>query len=274
MSLSAPDGFSFPGRMIEIDGQEFVYGYPNKMLFNNRAPKDFIDNKVKLMDAMSQYFHVPETLIFSKKTTWSSSMVFNKVLERIQDPDSAIKFPIILKPDHDSRSRGVNIISDQDALYQVLSNLKPEEFRGDNILVQQCINSADEYRALFFKGKCYAAYSRYPFNNILGVVGDDERHLLQDSKSLSDLDKMAAYLYNDFNVEYIGLDVRRDREGALWVLEGNSSPMGLDILENEIPDGMEIVDSLSFDMIAFLKEKAAQMNARAVPNYPALENTN
>lgn len=247
----APDGFAYPRRSILVNGQSFIFAF-GQTPFNSHDAKKFIDDKARLYEAVHSVINCPETIIYNR----SNPPDKQKILDAVDDENSAIKFPLIVKLNRESKSKGVFIVSNEDDLQNALENLNEIQGDSDKILVQQCIYEAKEYRAVCFRGQMMFGYNRFPFNNLRGVFGQEKRHALEDPDLVERINAMAEYLYKHHAVEYVGLDLRLDPQNTFWLLEGNSSPLGLPIVANELPNGKKIIKNLTDCLLNALEEKS------------------
>ena len=193
-------------------------------------------------------YNAPQGIIVSKLDT-------TKLLKRLKVPfipktvfdrDEAakeLKFPIIAKASNTFQSRGVE---------KVATKAELKKLPGGFDIYQEQINIEEEFRIVFFRGKCkpgialVAAYRRDPLNSKAKDLRTNEagmyhERLMDRPKSNFSWTQVSPYTYKKINMEQCyaiasvifhlnptlnvaGLDIAVDKDGMHWFIECNSTP--------------------------------------------------
>lgn len=88
-----------------------------------------------------------------------------------------------------------------------------------------------------------------------GVV----RREVTDPAIIEQIDSIADRLHEDYGVCYVAFDMKCDRDGKMWVLEGNVAPLGLDEIERQMPNGGALIHAMAEKMLDKVMAHAPQL---------------
>lgn len=254
------------GRDYIVDGIRFTFS-GGQTPFNSAQANRFINDKWEVSQALRIRTNTPHTEKFEKDSVLSNDEMVAEIMVKIESETHPFNFPIVIKPNNGSLSENVFIVKNESTLRYAIETARCKDRNGDKVLVQQYIGPAKEYRAICLDGQCIFAYEK----NIDDAVESQEPNPIyrQGSKAvlvvnpalLKQFSDIATGLHQDHGVQYVGLDIRVDENNMSWVLEGNSSPMGLKRVIWDIENGRDIIDSLCDRMISKMQNIANAQNA-------------
>ena len=142
--------------------------------------------------------------------------------------------------------------------------IRGEYGQGDKMLVQQYLGDENgifrEIRGICLDGECMLAYERVTDQDIPRDVLTNpsawpgaKRQEVNDPDITAQIEKLAEHLYYQHGVSYVAFDMKCDRHGRMWLMEGNIAPMGLDDLERDLPNGRAFIEKLTNRMIDKIK---------------------
>ncbi|PCJ97503.1 MAG: hypothetical protein COA45_09550 [Zetaproteobacteria bacterium] len=244
---------------IEFAKKSHSFSFGNTP-FNSENANSFINDKWALYESTHDAFPFPYTEAIEKESVQKHDDIQQNILRQISDDQHPFTFPLILKPNSGSLSRNVFLVHDDNALLEAIKTIRTESDQGGKLLVQQYIGSPDtpdrEIRALCLDGECMITYERVTSQNIPAdkitnpsLWPDVQRIGVLDPQILEQINKIAQYLHEHHDVNYVGLDLKCTQDGKIWLIEGNSSPMGFQDIENEMENGKQLIHSLTNSML-------------------------
>ncbi len=267
---------------ISIDfkqqSHDFLFGHTP---FNPKDAEELVRDKWSMYQKTKDALPWPHTEMLHKTSKKTTDDVTAEIITKINDPEHPFTFPLVLKPNRGSLSRNVHIAHDEDELHSAIKSVRSEGSQGALMLIQEYLGDDDgfypEFRAVCFDGKAIITFDRRTDQDIPADVLTDPGHWpgvalseVKDEKILNQMNDIAAYLKEEHGVSYIAFDMKRDREGNVWVMEGNTSPMGYYRIENDLPEGRERITELTDLMIAKIQATTAPpANAANDENYRA-----
>lgn len=242
----------------------FMFG---RTPFNSDAARQLIDDKLEVYNALRGRFPVPYTEAIEKSSDRTSDDIRSDILTKINNDHHYFQFPIVIKPNMGSLAHHVFIAEDSESVLNALEQIRSDSRHGDQILIQQFMGDEDgayrEMRAICLDGESQIIFERDTEHAIPNDIANPDRwpgvkfkHIV-DPQIITQVDQIAKYLYEKKDVSYVAFDLKCDREGKIWVLEGNSSPMGLSRLERELSNGRDLISKLTDQMIAKMSDQEA-----------------
>jgi len=239
-----------------IDGIHFKFNGSNAP-FNSEESNLFINDKWALFERIKWKINTPHTEAFSK--SHSKADIFDELIAKIESETHPFTFPIVIKPNNGSLSKNVHIVQNEEELRIAIANNKEDLDNGELILAQQYIGPAKEYRAICLDGKCVFAFEKnidmaYPSDRANPIYQVGSKAIITDDNDiLSQFEDIADHLKKEHGVNYVGLDLRMDENDQIWLLEGNSSPMGLKRITIDVENGRQIISNLCALMLKKLR---------------------
>lgn len=146
--------------------------------------------------------------------------------------EAAITYPLVVK--RNSGSRGVHVYrcDDPTCVRKALGEIFRQGRKGYDYvaIAQDCLTINQEYRVVSYRGEIAFAYRKTggapgSNGNISPLHTDGGKaSLLADQKELKSIASFLRPLHENSLLMYGGLDVIRDTNGELWLLEVNSAP--------------------------------------------------
>lgn len=262
-----------PALSIRANGQEFDFVF-SQSPFNDEAAIALIVDKESAQEALSSHILMPATTIFSK----SESLHDITALVQSMIASGEMEYPIVVKPNKESLSKGVFIVRDDAELQECVTRCSEISHSSGSILVQEYIPSDTELRVMFFEGEVIGIINKNLANIENTRVGpgvEDEWgkvFLIHDEELKDRLTEITRFLTEQHGLVYGGLDVRIDaRNGDLYLLEANPAPMGYEILEFKLEGGQEIIDKITSKMLDKIV-RDSQPALKSTPNVMAAMN--
>lgn len=248
-----------PEVVFDVGGEEkrFFFG---KTPFNDEAASETVSDKWKLYRTLRDEIPLPYTEYVSKKDERRDADIRDAVLKKIADPQHDFSFPLIVKPSGGSLSRNVFIARDVEQLDRAIASNRADPDNGPGILFQQYLGDSQglfrEIRGICLDGKTMIAYDRVTHMDIPDDVVTDPAHWpgvvrreVNEPDIIAQIDAIAEHLYENYGVSYVAFDMKCDREGRMWVLEGNVAPLGLDEIERQMPNGGALIRAMTGKML-------------------------
>ena len=260
-------------------GEDFRFAFGHTP-FNSPQAERLISDKWQMFQTLRDELPLPYTETIAKNDPRSDAEISESVVSQTSDKWHPFSFPVVVKPSEGSLSRNVFIAKDREQLIQAIHANRMDSSNGHGILFQQYLGDEQglfrEIRGLCFDGKTRLAYERTPpetLSSAQSLVSDPAmiaqpgvvRGEVTDPAILAQIDAIAEHLYENYGVAYIAFDMKCDRSGKMWVLEGNVAPMGLDAIEREIPNSRLFLRNLTDDML----DKVITLSPQIVPNAAA-----
>ncbi|GAB4174706.1 MAG: hypothetical protein Fur005_36560 [Roseiflexaceae bacterium] len=150
----------------------------------------------------------------------------------VADIAEQFDMPVIVKRNRGMRGKGVfRCGTTQDVAAAVASIFRRQSYHYDFMaLAQQHIDIRDEYRVLFLDGQLQFAYEKnIDQANFIGNLSrlhwqGARAILVEDPALLARIAETFAPLFAHVPLHFCGLDVARDAEDRLWLIEANTSP--------------------------------------------------
>jgi len=235
--------------------------------FNSDQANHFINDKWEVSQALRIRTNTPHTENFEKNSAFCNDEIVADLMQKINSESHPFYFPLVIKPNNGSLSENVYIVEDEDALRSAIETVRQNDQNGSMVLAQQYIGPAKEYRVICLDGQCLLAYEKNIDDAPITATEPNPIYrqgskvvLVEDPALLSQFTDIAMGLYQDHGVQYVGLDIRVDANDLAWVIEGNSSPMGLKRVIWDIEDGRAIIDNLCDKMISKMQNIAKIQN--------------
>ena len=149
-----------------------------------------------------------------------------KAIQRLFD------YPVVLKRNAGSRGEHVYLCENRTRVKKALAEIFRQGRKGYDYvaIAQDYVAISHEYRVISYRGEVAFAYRKTGGasgrdGNISPLHTEGGRaDLLEDSKELRSLSAFLRRLHQRSLLNYGGIDVVRDREGNLCLLEVNSAP--------------------------------------------------
>ncbi len=279
-AVAEHDGISESPRVtVENGGLTNVFFFGSTP-FNTPAARKIIDDKWTLYRAAQGHVPRPHTEAFLKNDPRSNEDVLASIMGHIEDDAHRLNFPIILKPNSGSLAKDVFLANSPEEALHAISTIRQNTSWGDYLLAQQYLGDEQgpfpEVRAMCLDGECLIMYERtidQADDADAAIWGGETIQATENPLLKAQAQRLARHLHQIHDISYIGLDLKVDREGRIWLLEGNSSPMGLEKIKNQIPNGQALIDNLTdriLDKLDMHARSAAQtealMDRIAAPN--------
>lgn len=255
-----------PALNIHANGRDYEFVF-SQSPFNDKAVVDMVIDKARAQEVLSSHILMPETKVFSKEEGVTS--ITGSIRAALDCGE--LVYPLVVKPNKESLSKGVFIMRDESELEESLKRCAEISHSSRSILVQEYIPSDMELRVMFFEGEVMAIINKNLADIEQGRDGpgvEDEwgkAALVWDEDLKQQLEEMTAYLSDCQGLVYGGLDIRVDsRNGDLYLLEANPAPMGYEILEFSLEGGQDIIDRITSRML----DKILQDNRPAMHTAP------
>lgn len=147
-------------------------------------------------------------------SSYNSNNLFEEISKYIQE---SLQYPIVIKPNDRSLNKGVSLIHNDEELMCYL-NSNEREF--PDLLVQQYIRDAKEYRIFIHKGQIKYLYEKTE-GNFLKEPGSIEKYKKDNFQSI--FTEFASVLSKKLNAPLIGADVFVKNDEVI-VIELNANP--------------------------------------------------
>lgn len=240
-------------------GADFRFGFGHTP-FNTKEAERLISDKWEMYQTLGHALPLPYTDIVAKSDPRSDHDIAADIAAKALDASTPLSFPLVVKPSAGSLSRNVFIVKDQDQFMQAIHANRADSSNGDGILVQQYLGDAQglftEMRAICLDGRTHVAFDRTTEADIPDEVLTDPALWpgvalteIHDPAVLAQIDVIAEHLYENYGVSYVTFDMKRDRAGKVWVLEGNVAAMGMEAMQYGLKNGRSLVPGLAEKML-------------------------
>ncbi len=259
-AASVHDGVSeSPQVTVETGGLKKVFAFGSTP-FNSQKAKALIDDKRALYEATEGHVMRPYTEAFHKQDPRSDQQLLDAITARIEDDSNQLSFPLILKPNAGSLANDVFVAKTPEEAQNALTVIRNNASWGEYVLVQQYLGDEQgpypEIRAMCLDGECLIMYQRAIDGDAPEIWQGENIQAIENEWITAQVERLAHALKDEHDIEYIGLDLKIDRNGHLWLLEGNSSPMGLEKVKHQIPNGQALIDGLTGRILDKLSREA------------------
>ncbi len=248
-----------PEITFHYGGADFRFGFGHTP-FNTKAAEQLISDKWEMYQSLGHVLPLPYTGIVAKNDPRSDNDIAAEIAAKAADSSSPFSFPLVVKPSAGSLSRNVFIVKDQDQLVQAIHANRADSSNGDGILIQQYLGDEQglftEMRAICLDGRTHIAFDRTTEADIPDDVLTDPARWpgvvlteVTDPAITSQIDVIAEHLYENYGVSYVTFDMKRDRTGKVWILEGNVAAMGMEAMQYGLQNGRTLVPGLAEKML-------------------------
>lgn len=252
---------------IEFNQKTFDFQFGHTP-FNSEAAEKLMRDKRALYDATKDFISWPHTEAIPKRSDVSMDERVGSIKAQIDDPTHPFKWPIIIKPSEGTLSRHVYHCDNEDELREGLNRVSTDSGHGDHVLVQQCLGDEaglfTEMRAFCFDGHTAFIFDRQtdaeiPHELLTNPTQWPGLRLsqIQDEDIVAQTDAIASHMKEQHGAVYFAIDVMCDRDGKIWMMEANSSPMSFAKIETSLEGGPHLINSLTEEMIAAIKTRAS-----------------
>jgi len=246
---------------VEVNGRS--YAFVNWTTpFNTHSVMKLCQDKDYFYSFYHDVVHMPKTISFlnpysdSQYAQYLDSATIYGIIEQIE---ADFSYPLIVKKNRGSWGSNVFKVENRRELEKGLLEIySASSSRSDYIgLAQEFIDVDVEYRVIFFYGEYQFAYEK------IGGEGDDFENIsplhtegskaqyVANATTIQAISDFCAPLFDKHMIQFCGLDIARDKEGKLWLIEANSSPGFDHIIRHE---GDELVVQLYEKMLNQLAE--------------------
>ncbi len=247
--------------IFEERSADFEFGHTP---FNPEGAERLVRDKWSLYRKTQDELPWPHTESVHKTSARTNQDIRDDVVRKIADPGHPFEFPIVLKPNKGSLSRNVFIANDENELLESIQTVRNDGSNGALMLIQQYLGDEQglfrEIRGICLDGETVIAYEKATDQDIPRELVTNpahwpgvKRHAVDDAEIIQQIDDIAQHLYQEHGVSYIAFDTKCDRDGNIWLIEGNSAPMGLYYVEHELENGSERIRTLTDKMLDKVK---------------------
>lgn len=252
---------------IEFNKKTFDFAF-GRTPFNTEASEKLMRDKWAFYNATKDSINWPHTQAIPKQDDVSVQQRVQQITAQIDDPYHPFVWPIILKPSEGTLSRHVYHCENEEDLRSGLENVSKDRSHGDHVLVQQCLGDENglftEMRAFCFDGHTAFIFDRQtdaeiPHELLTNPTQWPGLRLSQirDEHIVAQTDAIARTLKEQHGAVYFAIDVMCDRDGKVWMMEANSSPMSFAKIEAQLDGGANLINGLTEEMIAAIKARAS-----------------
>lgn len=248
-----------PEVVFMLGEQQFRFFF-GKTPFNDPQADRLISDKWLLFQTVGDELPLPYTEYLDKNDPRDDAALVEPVLRKVEDPQHPLAFPLVVKPSEGSLSRNVYIARNAAELTRAIRANRDDPDNGQGILLQHYLGDQSglfrEIRGICLDGQTMIAYERTTQEEIPDAVLTDPAHWpgvvrteVTDPAIIAQIDSIADRLHEDYGVCYVAFDMKCDRDGKMWVLEGNVAPLGLDDIERQMPNGGSLIRAMTDRML-------------------------
>ena len=249
--------FIFNGSASPFNSSSMAQIARSKILFY-QLMRDVVNSAHDFALSRSVAYFAPGQFDYDDTATYKNAASIDAI---ISSAESEFDYPVVVKPDKGSRGRAVSKVSNSRKLRAGLQEVFfGQACQDSTAVVQEHIQISKEFRAICFEGKCVVLYEKnaddaQPGENLNRIYWEGARPVLvEDDLMKRKCDRLAQLLYNNYGFVHYGLDIALDQEGVLWLIEANSSPMGLGRLETYY--GTELIEDITDKMMKRIVRQA------------------
>ncbi|MDZ4719550.1 MAG: hypothetical protein SH847_13935 [Roseiflexaceae bacterium] len=227
------------GNLIEVSHANQTHLFVNWTTpFNSHAIAKLCTDKEYFYRIVHPIVPMPATIGYVNPSTvkYHSYVSFNSTEAIANDILAHFATPVIVKMNRGTTGINVFFCNSFDEIQQRLEQIfnRNSSLFDYVALAQQYISIQREYRVIYLDGVLQFAYeknidqatfagnlSRLHWNGARAVVVDD-------AQMLAEIHALCAPLFERLPLRFCGLDIARDEQGRLWMIEANSSP-GFDV---------------------------------------------
>lgn len=131
-----------------------------------------------------------------------------------------LQFPLVVKPNNSSFSKGLSLVSNAKELNSVLTNNPDQKW-----IIQQYIQG-QEYRVVTVNDKIMLVYPKIGNARFYNSIIQDYRPKNLNQPKLVELfQPIVNKLFSNLNLKFAGLDIIIDKQGTPFLIELNANPV-------------------------------------------------
>lgn len=221
--------------------EEQHYFQLNRTPFNNEAMAALCRDKEHQYECLNQQVQMPKTMGFldyNTKDHYQKYLRHNSQAAVVEAIEQNFDYPVVVK--QNKGALGINVFKckNREQVKHALNTIfNKQDLHYDYIaLAQQCIEVEQEFRVVFFDGEPVLCYERYFGEAEFGAQYWETNEGRAISLENSDL---ADRVLKEFGpavslpgLRYVGLDIVRDKNDQLYLLELNSGPQVNHFIQN------------------------------------------
>jgi len=219
---------------LKQGGEE--YYFVNYMTpFNSASVAEIFKDKEYTYQLLNGKINTPRTFGFVSphcEEKYKKYLSFPDIESIVLEVNKNFSFPVILKRNRGAGGNNVFLCKTREQIKEALEiifNVNSKDY--DYVaLAQEYIEIAHEYRAVFCKEKLVLLYekdkSQAKFAGNLSPLhweGANAKHII-NPKLMSEMEDFVKPVFAEIAINYAGLDIALDKNGAYWLIEINSSP--------------------------------------------------
>ncbi|MEG4047964.1 YheC/YheD family protein [Microcoleus sp. Pol17_C1] len=219
---------------LKQGGEE--YYFVNYMTpFNSASLAEIFKDKEYTYQLLNGKINTPRTLGFVSRhceEKYKKYLSFPDIESIVLEVNKKFTFPVILKRNRGAGGNNVFLCESREqikAALEIIFNVNSKDY--DYVaLAQEYIEIAHEYRAVFCKEKLVLLYekdkSQAKFAGNLSPLhweGAKAEHIINPNL-MSEIEDFVKPVFAEIAINYAGLDIALDKNGAYWLIEINSSP--------------------------------------------------
>lgn len=212
--------------------------------FNPQSVMKLCQDKDYFYTFYQDVVQMPQTVSFLNPYTddkYAEYLSSNTIFGIVEQIETAFSYPLIVKKNRGSWGSNVFKVANRRELEKGLLDIfNMSSSRFDYIgLAQAFIDVAVEYRVVFLQGEYQFAYEKIEgdgeFAENLSPLHTEgsKAQYVTDEAIQKGLTNFCAPLFNKLMIPFCGLDIARDKQGELWLIEANSSPGFDHIIKHE-----------------------------------------
>jgi glutathione synthase/RimK-type ligase-like ATP-grasp enzyme len=219
---------------LKHGGKEY-YFVNYRTPFNSASVAEIFKDKEYTYQLLNGKINTPITLGFVSpqcEEKYKKYLIFPDIESIVLEVNKKFSFPVILKRNRGSGGNNVFLCKTIEQIKEALEiifNVNSKDY-DDVALAQEYIEIAHEYRAVFCKEKLVLLYdkdkSQAKFAGNLSPLhweGAKAKHII-NPKLMSEIEDFVKPVFAEIAINYAGLDIALDKNGAYWLIEINSSP--------------------------------------------------
>ena len=246
---------------VEVNGRS--YAFVNWTTpFNTHSIMKLCQDKDYFYTFYQDVVRMPKTLSFLNPYSdqkYARYLDSTTIFGTIKQIEAAFSYPLVVKKNRGSWGSNVFKVENLRELEKGLLDIfNMSSSRFDYVgLAQEFIDVEAEYRVIFLNGNYQLGYEKIGgegdyFDNLspLHTEGSKAQYVTDEvtKQAISDF---CAPLFDKLMIPFCGVDIAKDKQGKLWLIEANSSPGFDHIIRHE---GDERVIQLYETMLKQLAE--------------------
>ena len=202
--------------------------------FNSASVAEIFKDKEYTYQLLNGKINTPRTLGFVSpqcEEKYKKYLSFPDIESIVLEVNKKFAFPVILKRNRGAGGNNVFLCKTREQIKEALEiifNVNSKDY--DHVaLAQEYIEIAHEYRAVFCKEKLVLLYekdkSQAEFAGNLSPLhweGAKAKHIINPTL-MSEIQDFVKPVFAEIAINYAGLDIALDKNGAYWLIEINSS---------------------------------------------------